>query len=175
MKINHNNSESWNVTLVDTGENTMTGGRLKRIKKYLKNEKAFCFTYGDGVADINISKLISFHKKNQKLATLIATRPPARYGAIKFGNNNQIKKFEEKPAGDGNWINGGFFVLDPKVINEIKNDKTSWELEPLANLAKKGQLFAYKHNGFWMAMDTLRDKIELNNLCYSGKAPWITW
>ena len=175
IKINHNNSESWNVTLVDTGENTMTGGRLKRIKKYLKYEKAFCFTYGDGVADINISKLVSFHKKNQKLATLTATRPPARYGAIKFGNNNQIKKFEEKPAGDRNWINGGFFVLDPKVINEIKNDKTSWELEPLVNLAKKGQLFAYKHNGFWMPMDTLRDKIELNNLYYSGKAPWITW
>jgi len=156
-------------------QNTMTGGRLKRIKKYIKNEKAFCFTYGDGVADINISKLISFHKKNQKLATLTATRPPARYGAIKFGHKNQIKKFEEKPDGDGNWINGGFFVLDPKVIDEIKNDKTSWELEPLANLAKKGQLFAYKHNGFWMAMDTLRDKIELNNLCYSGKAPWMTW
>ncbi len=175
MKINHNNSESWKVTLVDTGENTMTGGRLKRVKSYLQNEEAFCFTYGDGVGDVDVSKLILYHKNHKKLATLTATRPQARYGAITFGNNDQIKKFEEKPEGDGGWVNGGFFVLNPKVIDLIDGDQTSWEAEPLTNLAKEGQLFAFKHHGFWRPMDTLRDKIELNKLCHDSNAPWVKW
>jgi len=175
MKINHNYSESWNITLVDTGENTMTGGRLKRVRNYLKDERVFCFTYGDGVGDIDISKLITFHEKHRRLATLTATRPQARYGALKFSKNDQIINFEEKPEGDGNWVNGGFFVLDPKVIDMIDNDQTIWEDEPLAGLAKKGELFAYKHHGFWMPMDTLRDKIVLNELCVSGNMPWKKW
>ena len=175
MKVNHNNSESWKVTLVDTGENTMTGGRLKRVKSYLEKEEMFCFTYGDGVGDIDISKLISYHKNHKKLATLTATRPQARYGAISIGNNDQVKKFEEKPEGDGGWVNGGFFVLNPKVIDIIESDQTSWEAEPLTKLAKEGQLFAFKHHGFWMAMDTLRDKIVLNKLCNDNAAPWVKW
>ncbi len=175
MSVNRKGVEKWKVTLVDTGQNTMTGGRLKRIKEYLKNEKIFCLTYGDGVADINISKLIAFHKKHGKLATLTATRPQARFGAIKINSNNQINNFEEKPRGDGSWINGGFFVLSPKVIDIIKDDKTKFELEPLASLAKKGQLFAFKHDSFWMPMDILRDKNHLNNLWNTDKAPWKIW
>ena len=175
MEINRNNAESWNVTLVDTGEKTMTGGRLKRVLNYVKDDEAFCFTYGDGLANINIANLISFHKRHGKLATLTATRPLARYGAVKFGANDKVDYFEEKPEGDGNWINGGFFVLHPKVINLIENDQTTWEQGPLISLAKKGQLFAFKHNNFWMPMDTLRDKVLLNELWETNKAPWKVW
>ena len=175
IEVHENNSERWKVTLVDTGENTMTGGRLKRVESYLKDEDFFCFTYGDGVGDINISEIIEFHKKKKKLATITATRPQARFGALKFGENNQVKYFEEKPDGDGSWINGGFFVLSPKVIDYIKDDQTSWENEPLTKLAKEGELFAFKHNGFWMPMDTLREKIMLNKLWNDRKAPWKTW
>jgi glucose-1-phosphate cytidylyltransferase len=153
----------------------MTGGRLKKVFNYIKNEEAFCFTYGDGVGNVNISELIAFHKKHKKLATFTAVRPQARYGAITFGPNDQVDHFEEKPEGDGSWINGGFFVLNPSIINKISDDQTSWENETLVTLAKEGQLFAYKHHGFWMPMDTLRDKILLNNLWNSKKAYWKTW
>jgi glucose-1-phosphate cytidylyltransferase len=175
MKVHHNNAEPWKVTLVDTGENTMTGGRLKRVYSYIKNEDAFCFTYGDGVGNINISETITFHKKNNKLATVTATRPQARYGALQFGTNQQVHNFEEKPDGDGSWINGGFFILNPSIVKHLKDDQTTWEKEPLTSLAKDGELFAYKHQGFWMPMDTLRDKIMLNKLWNSDKAPWKIW
>jgi glucose-1-phosphate cytidylyltransferase len=175
IEVNRKNAESWKITLVDTGDNTMTGGRLKRVKSYVKDEELFCFTYGDGLGDINISKLVDFHKSHKKLATITATRPQARYGALTFGPNDQVQHFEEKPEGDGSWINGGFFVLHPSVINKIKDDQTNWEGEPLISLANEGQLYAYKHHGFWMPMDTLRDKIFLNKLWDSGKAPWMSW
>lgn len=175
VEVIQKNTEKWKITLIDTGENTMTGGRLKKVSTYLKDEEAFCFTYGDGVGNINISNLIAFHKKHKKLATVTAVRPQARYGAITFGPNDQVDHFEEKPEGDGSWINGGFFVLHPSIINKISDDQTSWENETLVTLAKEGQLFAYKHHGFWMPMDTLRDKILLNNLWNSKKAYWKTW
>tara|TARA_B100001094_G_C18046335_1_gene727621 strand:+ start:95 stop:868 length:774 start_codon:yes stop_codon:yes gene_type:complete len=175
LEIDRNNAEPWIVSLVDTGEKTMTGGRLKRVRDYVKGDKAFCFTYGDGVSDINISDLIKFHLKHGKLATVTATRPPGRYGAIKFGINDLVDSFQEKPDGDGSWINGGFFVLNPDVIEYIKDDKTSWEAEPLNILAEKDELCAYKHNGFWQPMDTLREKKILNNLWDNGKAPWKKW
>jgi glucose-1-phosphate cytidylyltransferase len=175
MNVHQNNSEPWKVTLVDTGENTMTGGRLKRVKDFIKDEEAFCFTYGDGLGDINISALIKFHKQHGKQATLTATRPPGRYGALKFGSKDIVESFQEKPDGDGSWINGGFFVLSPEVINLIKDDHASWELEPLSNLVRDNQLFAFKHNGFWQPMDTLRDKKKLNELWDKGNAPWKIW
>jgi glucose-1-phosphate cytidylyltransferase len=175
MQVHHNNAEPWSVTLVDTGENTMTGGRLKRVQDYIKDDDAFCFTYGDGVGDVNISELINYHKNHGKQATLTATRPPGRYGALKFGSNNTVNDFQEKPDGDGSWINGGFFVLDPKVIERIDNDQSSWEGVALTGLAKDGQLAAYKHDGFWQPMDTLREKNMLNDLWNSGKAPWKVW
>lgn len=175
VKIHNNKVEPWNVTLIDTGEDTFTGGRLKRVEKFINNEEEFCFTYGDGVGDIDISKLISFHKKHGKSATLTATRPPARYGALKLGLNDCVDHFEEKPAGDGSWINGGFFVLKPSVINFIKDDNTSWEKDSLSSLAKSRELFAYKHEGFWMPMDTMRDKVLLNQLWDSKKASWKIW
>ena len=175
VEVIKKNPESWKITLVDTGENTMTGGRLKKVSSYLKNEEAFCFTYGDGVGNINISNFITFHKKHKRLATVTAVRPQARYGAITFGPDDQVDHFEEKPKGDGSWINGGFFVLHPDVISYIKDEQTRWENETLAILTKGGELFAYKHHGFWMPMDTLRDKILLNNLWNSGKAEWKTW
>jgi glucose-1-phosphate cytidylyltransferase len=175
VEVIQKNTEKWKITLIDTGENTMTGGRLKKVFNYIKNEEAFCFTYGDGVGNVNISDLIAFHKKHKKLATVTAVRPQARYGAITFGPNDQVDHFEEKPEGDGSWINGGFFVLNPSIINKISDDQTSWENETLVTLAKEGQLFAYKHHGFWMPMDTLRDKILLNNLWNSKKAYWKTW
>ena len=175
MKVRQKNVENWKVTLVDTGENTMTGGRLKRVKSYLKNEKAFCLTYGDGIGDINISNLIAFHKKHKKLATLTATRPQARYGAIKLDSNGKVNYFKEKPEDEGGWVNGGFFVLNPSVIEKIKDDNTIWEQEPLTTLAKEEQLFAYKHNGFWIPMDNLRDKLLLNKLWNNGEAPWKKW
>jgi glucose-1-phosphate cytidylyltransferase len=175
MDVNRSSTESWKVTLVDTGEKTMTGGRLKRIQNYVKDDEAFCFTYGDGLGNINISDLIAFHKSHGKLATLTAILPQARYGALKFGAKDKVDHFEEKPAGEGSWINGGFFVLHPKVIDLIKDDQTIWEQEPLTSLAKEGQLFAYKHNNFWMPMDTLREKVLLNKLWATNKAPWKTW
>lgn len=175
LDIDRNNAEPWKVSLVDTGEKTMTGGRLRRVRDYVKGDKAFCFTYGDGVSDINISDLIKFHLKHGKLATVTATRPPGRYGAIKFGINDLVDSFQEKPDGDGSWINGGFFVLNPDVIDYIKDDKTSWESDPLNILAEKNELCAFKHNGFWQPMDTLREKKILNNLWDNGKAPWKKW
>ena len=175
MQVHQNNAEPWIVTLVDTGENTMTGGRLKRVKDYVKDEKAFCFTYGDGVGNVDITRLIQFHQSHGKQATLTATRPPGRYGALKFGPDDSVERFQEKPQGDGSWINGGFFVLSPKVIERIEQDSTAWEREPLDGLAKDGELVAFKHDGFWQPMDTLREKNLLNELWDSGKASWKIW
>ena len=175
MEVHQNNAEPWNVTLVDTGEKTMTGGRLKRVGEYINNEENFCFTYGDGLGDINISALIKFHKGHGQQATITATRPPGRYGALKFGPKDIVKSFQEKPDGDGSWINGGFFILKPKVLELIKDDLIAWEGEPLTTLAKNNQLFAYKHEGFWQPMDTLREKIMLNKIWSEGKAPWKIW
>ena len=174
MTIHEDRAEPWTVTLVDTGENSMTGGRLKRVLPYLKDEKTFCFTYGDGVADIDIRSLIKFHNSHGKLATITATYPPGRFGALNI-QENRVLKFEEKPKGDGALINGGFFVLSPKVIDKIKDDKTIWEQEPLKNLAKEGELMSFLHDGFWQPMDTLRDKIKLNDLLNEDKAPWKLW
>lgn len=175
MKVHQNNVEPWKVTLVDTGENTMTGGRLKRIKEYIKDEENFCFTYGDGLGDIDISALIKFHQNHGKQATITATRPPGRYGALKFGPKDIVESFQEKPDGEGSWINGGFFILKPRVIDLIKDDQISWENEPLVNLAQNNQLFAFKHEGFWQPMDTLREKIMLNEMWNKGSAPWKIW
>ena len=175
MQVHQNNAEPWTVTLVDTGENTMTGGRLKRVAAYLKDEEAFCFTYGDGVGDVDITALISFHEQHGRQATLTATRPPGRYGALKFGPNDLVDHFQEKPDGDGGWVNGGFFVLHPSVLDRIENDSSSWEGKPLSSRAKEGQLSAFKHANFWQPMDTLREKIMLNDLWASGKAPWKVW
>ena len=174
MTVHEDRAEPWTVTLVDTGDGSMTGGRLKRVLPYIKEEEAFCFTYGDGVADINIKTLIEFHKSHGKLATLTATFPPGRFGALSI-ENNQVKKFEEKPKGDGALINGGYFVLSPKVIDRIQGDDTIWEQEPLKSLAIDGELMSFKHDGFWQPMDTLRDKIKLNELFDQNKAPWKVW
>jgi glucose-1-phosphate cytidylyltransferase len=168
-------AENWKVTLVDTGDLTMTGGRLLRVKDYLKNENEFCFTYGDGVGDIDITALLKFHKNHGKYATMTATYPPGRFGAIDINENNVINSFQEKPKGDGTLINGGFFVLNPAVFEHIQEDSTIWEKEPLENLAKIGQLMAYKHDGFWQPMDTLRDKNNLKKLWSENKAPWKNW
>ncbi len=175
MKVHQNLAEPWKVTLVDTGEDTMTGGRLKRVRSYIKEDKSFCFTYGDGVGNINISDLVKFHHSHGKSATLTATRPPGRYGALKFGPNDIVESFKEKPEGDGSWINGGFFVLSPSVIDLIEGDETTWESEPLITLAEENQLYAFKHRGFWQPMDTLREKNMLNELWHKGNAPWKTW
>jgi len=175
MKVHQNNAEPWTVTLVDTGENTMTGGRLKRVYNYVKDDEVFCFTYGDGVGDIDITALLNHHKKHGKLATLTATRPPGRYGALVIAEDGNVDHFEEKPDGDGSWINGGYFVLNPKVIERIRHDHVSWESEPLTSLADDAELSAYKHDGFWQPMDTLREKNMLNDLWNSGKAPWKVW
>lgn len=173
MKVHENKSEPWKVTIVDTGDGTMTGGRIKRVKDYIGDE-TFCMTYGDGVSDVNIASLIDFHKNHGKLATLTSTFPPGRFGSLDI-QNNQIKRFKEKPKGDGSMINGGFFVLSPKVIDKIKDDYTTWEREPLTELAKAGELMAYKHHGFWQPMDTLRDKNYLDHLWQNNKAPWRIW
>ena len=175
MEVHSNNAEPWKVTLIDTGELTMTGGRLKRVKEYIKDDESFCFTYGDGLCDLNINDLIAFHKAEGRLATLTATRPPGRYGALKIVEDTRVERFQEKPDGDGSWINGGFFVLSPRVIDLIDDDNTSWESDPLNQLASTNQLSAYKHAGFWQAMDTLREKNLLENLWLSGKAPWKKW
>ena len=174
MTVHEDRAEPWTVTLVETGDNSMTGGRLKRVLPYLKDEEAFCFTYGDGVADINITNLINFHKSHGKQATLTATFPPGRFGALSI-EDNQVQKFEEKPKGDGALINGGYFVLSPKVIERIEGDETIWEQEPLKSLASDGELMSFKHHGFWQPMDTLRDKFKLNELLEQNKAPWKVW
>jgi glucose-1-phosphate cytidylyltransferase len=173
MKVHNNYCEPWTVTLVDTGDETMTGGRLKRVREYVGNE-TFCFTYGDGVSNVNISELISFHRKDKTLATLTAVQPPGRFGALEL-SKNLITSFREKPKGDGSWVNGGFFVLEKEVFDFIEGDSTIWEKEPLEKLAEKGELSAYKHSGFWQPMDTLRDKMKLEELWESGKAPWKVW
>ena len=172
-KIHQNKSEPWTVTLIDTGIDTMTGGRLKRIKKYLGDDD-FCFTYGDGVANVDISATIQLHQQEKRLSTITAVQPPGRFGAIK-SQDNQVLHFTEKPQGDGGWINGGFFVLSPKVIDYIENDQTIWEKEPMQNLAKDNQMNIYFHKDFWQPMDTLREKHLLENLWQSGKAPWKIW
>jgi glucose-1-phosphate cytidylyltransferase len=174
MKVHQQNAEPWTVTLVDTGDDTQTGGRLKRVASYLKNEKFFCFTYGDGLSNVDITKLIQFHEKHGKLATITAVQPPGRYGALKR-ENDLVTGFIEKPKGDGGWINGGFFVLNPKCIDYIESDDTPWESDPLNNIASQGDLMAYEHEGFWQPMDTLREKNLLEELWDSGKAPWKAW
>lgn len=174
MEVHQRFAEPWKVTLIDTGEATMTGGRLKRVEPYLRDEDAFCFTYGDGVSDVDITALIAFHRKQGVLATLTATLPPARFGALEL-DGHKIRNFHEKPANEGGLINGGFFVLSPDVIDLIEGDTTIWERAPLEKLASQGQLAAYPHPGFWQAMDTLRDKVLLEELWASGNAPWKRW
>ncbi len=174
MEVHQRYTEPWRVTLVDTGEQTQTGGRLKHVAKYLKDEQAFCFTYGDGVGDIDITAQLKFHREHGKLATLTAVQPPGRFGSLEL-NGQRITAFVEKPHGDGAWINGGFFVLSPKVIDYIEGPTTVWEKEPLQNLATEGQLMAWQHKGFWQPMDTLRDKTQLEELWSKGKAPWRIW
>lgn len=174
MTVHNQHAEAWKVTLVDTGDSSMTGGRLARVKDYVKDEKSFCFTYGDGVSDVNITDLIEYHHKHGKLATLTAVTPPGRFGALDI-HVGQIRSFKEKPKGDGALINGGFFVLSPKVIDLIDNDSCIWEQQPLEFLAKSSELMAFDHDGFWQPMDTLRDKHHLEELWQSNKAPWKLW
>jgi glucose-1-phosphate cytidylyltransferase len=174
MQVHQQYAEPWKVTLVDTGESTMTGGRLRRVKDFVKDEEAFCFTYGDGVSNINIASLVEFHKQQGTLATLSATFPPGRFGALDL-HDNKVSSFKEKPKGDGGMINGGFFVLSPKVIDLIPDDDSIWEREPLEKLADSGQLSAFEHEGFWQPMDTLRDKNHLEELWQTGRAPWKVW
>jgi len=174
LEVHGNYSEPWKVTLVDTGEDTFTGGRLKRVKDHLGNDDAFCFTYGDGLADIDISTEINFHRSHVRAATVAAVLPPGRYGAL-IRNGDQVTGFVEKPGGDGAWINGGFFVLSPKVIDLIEGDKTSFEADVLGELVNQGSLRAFEHRGFWQPMDTLRDKNHLESLWQNGNAPWKKW
>ena len=174
LEIHEQNSEPWRVTLIDTGESTMTGGRLKRIRKYIENEEAFCLTYGDGLADVNIGALIDFHLSEKRQATVTAVNPPGRYGAL-MCSDNSVTGIVEKPMIDDGLINGGFFVLSPKVLDLIDGDETTWEREPLEFLAQSGQLSAYRHAGFWQPMDTLREKNLLETLWESGRAPWKKW
>ncbi|MGQ0688345.1 MAG: glucose-1-phosphate cytidylyltransferase [Limnobacter sp.] len=174
MDVHQKRAEPWTVTLVDTGEHSMTGGRLNRVRKYIENDEAFCFTYGDGVGDIDISASIEFHKQHGKAATLTATFPPGRFGALDM-KQGRVLNFKEKPKGDGAMINGGFFVLSPKVLGYLGGDDTVWEQAPLQGLAEDGQLMAFEHHGFWQPMDTLRDKHLLEELWASGKAPWKKW
>ncbi|MBW4470148.1 MAG: glucose-1-phosphate cytidylyltransferase [Stenomitos rutilans HA7619-LM2] len=175
MNIHAGNAEPWRVTLVDTGENTMTGGRLKRVREHIGNE-TFCFTYGDGVSNVDITRLIEFHKAEGVSATLTAVQPPGRFGAISLTKEQtKIKQFHEKPEGDGAWINGGYFVLEPEVIDYIEDDTVMWEHEPLKKIAHDGKLAAFRHDGFWQPMDTLKDKNYLDDLWQKGKAPWKVW
>ncbi|MEC8138395.1 MAG: glucose-1-phosphate cytidylyltransferase, partial [Pseudomonadota bacterium] len=174
MEVHKRKAEPWRVTLMDTGEGTLTGGRLKRVREHLIDEEAFCFTYGDGVANIDIGALIAFHGDHGKLATVTAVRPPGRFGALMLEDGN-VREFVEKPIGDGGWINGGFFVLSPKVLDYIDGDSTSWEGKPLSKLAEEGQVQAYEHGGFWQAMDTLRDKHKLEQFWDTGTPPWRLW
>ncbi|MDH3635809.1 MAG: glucose-1-phosphate cytidylyltransferase [Gammaproteobacteria bacterium] len=173
MEVHQRNVEPWRITLVDTGENTLTGGRLKRVGEYIGTE-SFCFTYGDGLSDIDIGALIQFHKNHGSKATVTAIQPPGRYGALNL-DGSVVSSFQEKPAGDGAWINGGFFVLEPSVLRLIEGDQTSWEATPLMKLASEGELQAYQHKGFWHAMDTLRDKNHLEDLWITNNAPWKVW
>jgi len=172
MEVHQKNAEPWKITIVDTGDNTMTGGRIKRIARYV--DGLFCCTYGDGVGDIDITALLDFHKRSGRLATLTGVQPPGRFGAIDL-DRDKVLSFQEKPQGDGSWINGGFFVLDPAVFDLIPGDSTVWEKQPLENLAKQGELGIFRHQGFWRPMDTQRDKLELENLWDSQNAPWKTW
>ena len=174
MEVHQKRAEPWTVTLVDTGDNSMTGGRLRRVADYVKDEEAFCFTYGDGVSDVNITATIAFHRSHGKDATLTATFPPGRFGALDI-QKSLVMSFKEKPKGDGAFINGGFFVLSPKVLSLLKDDSTIWEQQPLMQLATSGQLMAYEHQGFWQPMDTLNDKQTLEKLWASGQAPWKKW
>jgi len=174
MEVHQQHAEPWRVTLVDTGEETMTGGRLKRVGDYLQGEDAFCFTYGDGVADVDVAGSIAFHRGHGKLATITAVQPPGRYGALEL-DGTEVRAFTEKPRGDGGLINGGFFVLSPRCLERIAGDDTSWEAEPLTGLAADGELRAFAHAGFWQPMDTLREKTLLENLWDSGRAPWKVW
>ena len=174
MLIHQKNVEDWKITLVDTGQGTMTGGRLKRVSKYIEND-TFGFTYGDGLSNVNIDSLIESHKKSKKLATITAVQPSGRYGSLKIKNNNDITGFQEKVAGDGSWINGGYFILEPEVLDLIDGDPTIWEQEPLKKLAEDNQLNAFKHEGFWQPMDTLREKNQLQELWDKNNAPWKIW
>jgi glucose-1-phosphate cytidylyltransferase len=174
MVVHHQKAEPWKVTMVDTGENTMTGGRLKRVADYVKDEEIFCLTYGDGVSNVNITELIAFHKAQQVKVTLTSVIPPGRFGVLDI-QGDKVRSFQEKPQGDGTKINGGFFVLSPKVIEYMQDDQTILEKGPLERLAKEGSLAAYQHKGFWQPMDTLRDKMHLEELWQSGKAPWKVW
>lgn len=174
MEVHHKRAEPWTVTLVDTGDDSMTGGRLRRVADYVRDDEAFCFTYGDGVGDVNISTAIEFHRQHGKAATLTATYPPGRFGALDI-QSKQVISFKEKPKGDGAMINGGFFVLAPSVLDYLDSDATVWEQQPLQRLASEGQLMAYEHQGFWQPMDTLRDKNYLEELWASGQAPWKIW
>lgn len=174
MKVHRKQVEPWEITLVDTGELTMTGGRLRRVREYL-NDETFCFTYGDGLSDVDISSLISYHKKYSREATVTSVQPPGRFGVLQCGENSSVTGFQEKPQGDGGWINGGFFVLEPEVIDRIEGDATTWEQEPLRGLAADGQLTVYHHTGFWHPMDTLRDRVYLEELWTTAKAPWKVW
>ena len=174
MEVHVNGTEPWRVTLIDTGEKSGTGGRLKRIRPYLDDED-FCFTYGDGLSNVNIGEVIAFHKKQNVLATLTAAQMPGRYGALNLGKNDKVLTFQEKPRGDMGWINGGFFVLSPKVTDYIEGDSTFWEREPMERLAREEQLAAYLHHGFWHPMDTLKDRIDLETMWSSGQVPWKVW
>ena len=174
MEVHERKAEPWRVTLVDTGEETMTGGRLKRVAAHLANEESFCFTYGDGLADVDIGALVDFHRANGKMATVTGVRPPGRYGAIER-EGARVTAFAEKPRGDGGLINGGFFVLSPACLEMIEGDDTSWESDPLVELAARDEMMVYEHTGFWQPMDTLRDKNHLESLWNSGRAPWKVW
>ena len=174
MEVHHRNAEPWRVTLVDTGDSTMTGGRLKRVTKYLIDEEAFCFTYGDGVANVDITKELEFHRSHGKLATILAVQPPGRFGSLDL-HGSGVRGFVEKPQGESGWVNGGYFILSPKVIDLIEGDATTWESEPLKKLAAAGELMAYPHSGFWQPMDTLRDKNQLEEMWTGGNAPWRCW
>lgn len=174
MEVHQRHAEPWRVTLVDTGEGTMTGGRLKRVAPYIENEDAFCFTYGDGLSNVDLGAEIAFHRAHGKLATVCAVQPPGRYGALQLAGS-KVTGFTEKPRGDGGWINGGFFVLSPGVLEFIAGDTSPWEGESLENLARQGELIAFEHAGFWQPMDTLRDKYLLEDLWTSGRAPWKIW
>jgi glucose-1-phosphate cytidylyltransferase len=174
MHVHRKRAESWKITLVDTGDNSMTGGRLLRVADYIKDDDVFCFTYGDGVGDVDISSAIDFHNSHKKLATVTTSYPPGRFGSIAI-KDNQVMNFIEKPKGDGAMVNAGFFILSPKVLSYLKDETTVWEKEPLENLAKDGQLMSFKHDGFWQPMDTLRDKITLEELWNQNKAPWKIW
>jgi glucose-1-phosphate cytidylyltransferase len=174
VHVHQKRAEPWRVTLVDTGDDSMTGGRILRVADHVKDEPAFCMTYGDGVADVDISATIRFHQQHGKAVTVTATRPPGRFGALDI-QNGRVRSFQEKPQGDGGMINGGFFVLSPRVLGYLKDDHTAWEQQPLQRLAAEGEVMAYEHPGFWQPMDTLRDKAYLEELWAAGRAPWKTW